>query len=194
MKKNIYAITALLFITISCRKETEVTPSFVSQSSQNMQSAAKHFIGEHFGGGIIFYLDQRGKHGLIAAALDFDEAAIWSWKDTLNGAKDTALGAGALNTNRIVQIQGFPQFIEEYAALGCLQSIINGYQDWYLPSLSELNLMYQNKTIIGGFQNFSYWTSSESDATKAWLINFRDGSRFVQVKTGGYSVRPIRRF
>ena len=199
MKLNIYAciITCLFIVSTSCNKETEATSSAILQSSSAglSQSAPKHFIGEHFGGGIIFYLDKSGNHGLIVTAADFEEPASWSFKDTLNGAKDTALGAGVVNTNRIVKTQGFPESEAfSYAALECLELNQNGYQDWYLPSLNELNLMYQNKTIIGGFLSFSYWSSSESGATKAWFKNFTNGLQIRQVKTAAYALRPVRRF
>src|SRR5258706_7468303 len=142
MKKNIYAciITCLLVISISCNKETGITSSPVLQSSSDGldQALGKHFIGEHFVGGIIFYLDQSGKHGLIAASQDLQESkqplgavpegAVWSRKDTLNGATDTALGSGAVNTRRIVRTQGFPEFeADSYAALECLGLNVNGY-------------------------------------------------------------------
>jgi hypothetical protein len=199
MQKNINTciITCLLVISTSCNKETEVTPSAVLQSSSAgfSQSSVTHFIGEYFGGGIIFYLDLSGKHGLIASPVDFEEAAVWSRKDTLNGVKDTALGAGSGNTRRIIKVQGFPESeADTYAALECIGLIINGYQDWYLPSLGELNEMYKNKKIIGGFQAFSYWSSSEINATQAWFKNFNDGSQIRQVKTAGYALRAIRRF
>ena len=199
MKKNIYThiVTCLLIISTSCNKETEVTPSTVLQSSSASlnQSAGNHFIGEHFGGGIIFYLDRLGKHGLIAATADFEEPSVWSWKDTLNGASDTALGSGAINTRKIVKTQGFPQSeAYAYAALECLEFSQNGYQDWYLPSINELNKMYENKTIVGGFLQFSYWSSTESGATKAWLKNFNSGLQLLQVKTAAYALRPVRKF
>ena len=199
MKKNILTciITSLSIISISCNKETEVTsPQFMNASSANLnQAAAKHFIGEHFGGGIIFYIDQSGKHGLIAASADFYEPEVWSHKDTLTGAKDTALGSGEANTNKIYKAQGYPQYeADGYAALECLGLNINSYQDWYLPSLSELNEMYKNKTIIGGFQAFSYWSSSEGNSAKAWLKNFGSGTPFLQLKNAGNPIRPVRKF
>ena len=199
MQKNIYAciITCLLVISTSCNKETEVIPSAVLQSSSAglSQSSGNHFIGEHFGGGIIFYLDLSGKHGLIASSADFEEPSVWSKKDTLNGARDTALGSGAANTRRIIKTQGFPQSeADSYAALECIGLISNGYQDWYLPSINELNEMYKNKKIIGGFQAFSYWSSSELNATKAWFQNFNNGSQILQLKIASYALRPIRRF
>ena len=199
MKKNIYThiVTCLLIISTSCNKETEVTSTQVSQSSSGdlNQASVKHFVGEHFGGGVIFYLDQSGKHGLITTAADFEEPSVWSWKDMLNGAKDTALGAGAVNTRRIFNTQGYPESeAYSYAALECLGLIQNGYQDWYLPSINELNKMYENKTIVGGFLQFSYWSSTESGATKAWFQNFTNGLQIRQVKTAAYALRPVRRF
>lgn len=198
MKKNIHAciISCLLVVSTSCNKETEVTSSPVLRSSSDdLSLSGKHFIGEHFGGGIIFYLDQSGNHGLIAASQDFHEPESWSHKDALNGAKDTALGSGAVNTRRIFKTQGYPQYeADGYAALECLGLNLNGYQDWYLPSLNELNTLYENKTIIGGFLAFSYWSSSELSATKAWLKNFNDGAQIRQFKTASYAVRPVRKF
>ena len=198
MKKTIYACiaTCLVIISTSCNKETEVaSPGLQSSSIDASQPSDKHFIGEHFGGGIIFYLNNSGDHGLIAASADFEEAIFWSEKDTLNGATDTALGSGAGNTRRIVKIQGFPEFeADTYAALECLELSQNGYQDWYMPSIGELNKLYENKAIIGGFQQFSYWSSSESNTKKAWLKNFNNGSQVLQVKTASYAVRPVRKF
>ncbi len=200
MKKKTGACIAAclaIIISTSCNKETELTLSPVMQSSTAglSQAAGKHFIGEHFGGGIIFYLDKTGRHGLIATSADFEEPATWSRKDTLNGAKDTALGAGAANSVKIYNIQGYPEFeTDSYAALECLELNINGYQDWYLPSLNELNKMYQSKDILGGFQPFSYWSSSEFNRTKAWYVNFGNGSQALQIKTASYSLRPARKF
>ena len=199
MKKNRYAciIICLLLISASCNKERARTPSPVLQSpvANLRQPAAKHFIGEHFGGGIIYYLDKSGKHGLIAATLDFEEPSAWSFKNRLNRAKDTALGAGATNTLNIYNAQGYPQSeAYSYAALECLELTLNGYQDWYMPSLSELNEMYKNKTIIGGFAPFPYWCSSEVDSTKAWIKKFSNGLLELQPKTSKYAVRPGRRF
>jgi len=198
MKKVVLAfmIPCLFIVSISCNKETEVA-SLVLQSSSagSRQASGKHFIGEHFGGGIIFYLDQSGRHGLIAAFVDVEEPSVWSRKDTLNRATDTALGSGAANSRKIIKTQGFPQFdADSYAALECAGVNQNGYQDWYLPSLNELNEMHKNKKMIGGFQQFSYWSSSESDATKAWLQNFNTGLQVLQVKTASYALRPVRHF
>jgi hypothetical protein len=41
--------------------------------------------------------------------------------------------------------------------------VLNGYKDWFLPSIDELHKLHQNKTVIGGFANVTYWSSSEFD-------------------------------
>ncbi len=199
MNKTTYTclIACLFAISISCNKEATLTSSqsLPTSSEKVSQPAVKYFIGEQFGGGIIFYLDKSGKHGLISSSADLEEPAPWSRKDTLNGAKDTALGAGAVNTVKIFNTQGYPQFdADNYAALECIMLTQNGYEDWYLPSVDELIKLYQNKTAVGGFQLFSYWSSSEVSSTKAWLVNFSSGTQSLQFKTAQYALRPIRKF
>lgn len=185
----------LLFIVIvvtSCTKESEQSELSSSQQSSISQI---HFIGEHFGGGVIFYLDASKKHGIIATVKDFEEPGFWSKKDTLNGAKSTKLGAGISNSNNIYKTQGEPQTDgDDYAVIECIKLIENGYSDWYLPSKNELNQMYLHKDIIGGFTSFSYWSSTEVDAGKAWFQNFANGNQITEVKTAGYAIRPIRYF
>lgn len=52
------------------------------------------------------------------------------------------------------------------------------FQDWYLPSEKELNLMYLNlKTLnLGNFTNNTYWSSTEIDADFAKAIDFGSGN------------------
>ena len=198
MKKIIYSsiITFLIIANTSCTKEAEVTTKTVaSQSALNAQSVRAHYIGEHFGGGIIFYIDQSGKHGLIAAFADFEEASVWSRKDTINGVKATALGKGLVNTNKIFKTQGAPQYeADSYAANECLGLQENGYQDWYLPAKDELNELYKQKNAVGGFTLFAYWSSSEADASTAWFQNFGSGEQSTELKIASYALRPVRKF
>ena len=72
------------------------------------------------------------------------------------------------------------------------------YDDWFLPSKDELDLIFQNLygNNLGGFSGDDYWSSSESDADEAWNQNFSNGTqgyynrKYVVVDR----VRPVRAF
>jgi 2-methylisocitrate lyase-like PEP mutase family enzyme len=74
---------------------------------------------------------------------------------------------------------------------------VNGvvYGDWFLPSKGELNQMYVNRVVIGGFAFGYYWSSSEGAASTAWDQHFLDGAQDNGSKalTDNY-VRPVRAF
>lgn len=85
-----------------------------------------------------------------------------------------------------------------YAAQNCENLNENGQTDWYLPALSELNILYQNKATIRNFvtSGSSYWSSSEFDARLAWYERFSDGVQGFHdsiPKSSGLLVRCVRR-
>ena len=86
----------------------------------------------------------------------------------------------------------------DYAAKLCNDYEVGAYDDWFLPSKDELNLMYDNlKTQgLGGFVDYLFWSSSEGDADKAWTQNFSSDSGFQDNRNryDGGRVRPIRAF
>ncbi len=82
----------------------------------------------------------------------------------------------------------------------CASLVLNGYNDWFLPSKDELYLMYENLNVmeIGGFRNLSYWSSSENESGNisfAWTQYFMDSvvSSWEQ-KIKVHRVRAIRAF
>jgi PKD repeat protein len=155
-------------------------------------TSAAHYIGEHFGGGIVFYLAGEGEffNGLIAAASDQSSGAKWGCNGILIGGTLTDIGAGQANTLKIVN--GCSD--AGTAARLCHDLVLNGYNDWFLPSLFELNLLYQQKTVVGGFTTGNYWSSFEYTATDAWDINFNSGYQSEDSKDNTYYVRAIRAF
>jgi hypothetical protein len=69
------------------------------------------------------------------------------------------------------------------------------YGDWYLPSKVELNLLYNQKTVVGGFANFFYWSSTETDSNYAWSQDFLNGLQFSPNKFfTSIRVRAVRAF
>ena len=80
------------------------------------------------------------------------------------------------------------------AARLCYNSGLNGYNDWFLPSQDELNLLYLQKDIIGGFKGSYYWSSTQKDNNEAWEQNFITGQIYNYGKYDPVSVRAIRAF
>ncbi len=152
----------------------------------------ERYIGEHYGGGIVFYIDETGKHGLIAAPFDQGEAVIWGNFKYPVESYETQLGDGKSNTKKIVSFSN--DF--DFAAYICYKLSLNGYKDWYLPSKDEVDLMYHNLKAagIGKFTNELYWTSSETDFGNAWVFNFNTGFETEQGITKKARVRAIRNF
>jgi hypothetical protein len=148
-------------------------------------------IGQSYGGGIIFYIDGSGQHGLIAATSDQSTGAQWGcWGTTISGADGTAIGTGGQNTLDLMA----GCTTAEIAARFCNAYTGGGYNDWFLPSKDELNQMYLQKTIIGGFADTYYWSSSEYTAGTSWYQNFANGVQNGLNKNYTYNVRAIRAF
>jgi hypothetical protein len=147
-------------------------------------------IGMTYGGGVIFYVDNTGVHGLISAATDQSAGAQWGCFLTSIPGTSTAIGAGQDNT--MIIINGCSE--AGIAARICDDLVLNGYSDWFLPSQDELNQMYLQKNVIGGFANGSYWSSSEFSYVRALAHNFFDGFQDANQKTNTYYVRAVRAF
>lgn len=67
-----------------------------------------------------------------------------------------------------------------------------GKSDWRLPTQDELNELYEQKSIIGGFEPGTYWSSSEINAPFAWYQSFYFGYQYSLNKTNPGRVRPVR--
>ncbi len=82
------------------------------------------------------------------------------------------------------------------AKTACEELTLNGYSDWHLPSSEELNLIYVNlkQVGVGGFANDSYWSSTKSGSSNAWLECFNNGAQHNNWKDFKYNGRPVRAF
>lgn len=155
------------------------------------------FIGQSYGGGIIFYIDATKQHGLICAPSDYQPYwpyLAWGGLGKLVGT-GTAIGAGEINTFNIVMTIG-----NENAAGVCNDLVLNGYSDWFLPSKDELNEMFKQRNIVGANAKF-YWSSSECEddpSFAAWIQHFSYapfGNQNGDYKSYNYyATRAVRAF
>jgi len=151
-------------------------------------------IGDALGGG--FYVGDITDGGVdyhLIVAPKAEGEAVKRWIDSETGADSDTNGPG--NTAKILQQHAtFP------AAQFCADLRLGGFDDWYLPSKRELNVV--NKALkalaaIGeAFAGSFFWSSTEYSAPAAWLQTFHSGSPGYQInytKTNANYVRAFRR-
>ena len=71
------------------------------------------------------------------------------------------------------------------------------YNDWYLPSLDETQKMRTElyDQGVGGFDDATYWTSTEVSATQGYAVNMANGAEDWEYKySTENSIRPCRSF
>jgi hypothetical protein len=156
-------------------------------------------IGQSYQGGIIFWLDDTGQHGLIAATADQGTSIQWyNGTNRYTGTTGDGLYAGAMNTAMIIATQMADNQTGNFAAKVCADYSVTvsgvTYGDWYLPSKYELNLLYAQKTAVGGFASANYWSSTEGGNDYAWGKYFGEGYQYESSKNFMYYVRAIRAF
>ena len=140
-------------------------------------------IGTEYEGGYIFQLDPSTGNGLIATDNYIGTGEWGCYGIAVSGADDQSIGTGAQNTTDIIN-SGCTASSNNPTAANIAYNYSNGYNDWFLPSLDELNLIYNNLHSQGivnydtGDPNNWYWSSSESSINEqqgATNINFSDG-------------------
>lgn len=115
-------------------------------------------------GGYVFDITADGKHGMVAEIQD--QTVKIDWYSTQDSISNPAYHS----------------------------SDGKNFRDWRIPTKYELNEMYTQQIMIGGFSNSNYWSSSENTYNFAWYKNFTDGFQNGYNKSAPFSVRAVRAF
>lgn len=186
-----------------------------SATNQIIVNAPEINIGDCVNGGFVFYLDGLGG-GLVCAINDITGGTYnhFSWNGVspfiFTGNTSSAIGSGQTNTDEI--ITQFEPSTQLYAA-GVANTFINSniscggeFDDWYLPSIDELEIMRVNLSSIGDLQaNFNfinqggappnYFSSTNIDDSWAWANSMTsNGGPFNVHMIKAQRVRAIRSF
>ncbi|WP_019671203.1 DUF1566 domain-containing protein [Eudoraea adriatica] len=159
-------------------------------------------IGDIMFGGIIVDIDQTGYHGLVATQNNSYTNLAWSTDYTPIDLRSNIFKDGAFNTNQIISLYaGSPESAP--AAEYCNNLVLGVYNDWFLPSYDELEIVskflwdnYSTPGSIGYIRDRGYiWSSSTdfNDTTKA-MSHYEAGSTRYYDRSTLLSVIPVRRF
>lgn len=137
------------------------------------------------------------------------DAGQFSWNDGTSNYVDTGMdncsvaettcNTGEANTALLVSLGTSPSPSPYMAARHCNDLIAHGHSDWYLPARTELNVLWANRTAIGGFDTSGsvwagwYWSSSEFQLNWSWMVRFSDGGLGAFSKGLVPSVRCVRK-
>jgi hypothetical protein len=164
----------------------------------------KHYVGEIYGGGIVYWVDETGMHGLIVDTVDADTSITWRNEvSKITDARADGIGAGAMNTAIIVAAQVADNPGGDFAAKSCAHKYtvigqVNGFdvrQPWYLPSKNELGILYQRKDMLPNLNmSGAYYSSTENSTAGAWYRNFDNGHSGAALKWVSLKCRCVKKF
>ena len=184
---------SLLFF--SCQKSDLSDLAIDNESNSNLS------IGQEYQGGIIFYLDETKKHGLIAAKEDLGPAAWGCYGTSIPGAQ--SMEDGFTNTKAILANCNEPGI----AARLCDEYVVkekgaNGkiYDDWFLPSFYQLLHIGVGANGAYGICSKQYMVSTEAygafygilinEANSTWAPGISCSNNNTVISNINYTTRP----
>ncbi|MEI6139624.1 MAG: hypothetical protein WCP85_10190 [Mariniphaga sp.] len=195
----VYASSASAYSSTAAGTTGQVLTS--NGASAPTWSTTTYSVGDLAYGGIVFFVDDTGQHGLVCPISDTFSSYVWAnAADVSTLASARGVNGGYINTLLIVS-----QYrSSNCAAKLCMQfyTVLNGinYGGWYLPDIDELYYMYANKAAIvaaGGtpFLSVNYWSSNENTSSTAYALNMGNGTQSSTLtKITTCPVRAIRQF
>jgi hypothetical protein len=140
----------------------------------SFKTGTPHVVGDALAGGKVIYVDCTGQHGLIGALVDQGSGVAWGCYGTVVGASGSAIYTGLANTNLIVAACGAGTAAQLCAAYTAGGTGLTGITNWYLPSHDELQILVDQRTVVGltttpsyASSGVYYWSSTEYGGSSA---------------------------
>jgi hypothetical protein len=166
------------------------------------------YVGDLYGGGVVFWIDQSGQHGLVVSMVDVSIIQTYSnVTSTLIGQEAQSDWNGNGNTIAITSQSGHTNSAAQLCLNYTNADYGTGiYSDWYLPARGELNHLWNNlyevhkaldsdgNPATTTIASTSYWSSSEYTNLTAWIFNFGSGVSTSYDKNRLAYVRAVRAF
>jgi hypothetical protein len=162
----------------------------------------EHYIGETFGGGVIFHLwkDSEGvEHGLVVSK----NQGTSTFSNITGAPIGTTARSSVDGLNNSLAIIAQDGHSSSGAKL-CLDSTEEDFIDWYLPSMYELQLIFNNRYEVdkkmielGATQlsyGFNYLSSTENSSTTSNVFTSALNQFSSSNKSTTLSFRAIRQF
>ena len=177
-------------------------------------------IGSFYEGGLVIWIDESGKHGLVCADW-LGSSAFWGTETYIKDpAGDdfykTGSDYGMIFTKLIVEFGSVSESREKWyssakkkyltAARHCLEGDYNGFTGWYLPTSKEMELIYDNREILDkainkrynidiGIFRGKYWCSDLNLLlTHAKFFDIVNGEQHLEPRDSMLCFRAVRRF
>lgn len=174
-----------------------------SSSSYNVSSCPKYKIGDFAEGGVIIWLTEDGEHGLVAAITDASASSQWSTVNDNTPADffdplplsytdpNPASNYGGYKNQQA--IEGLTSWQDYYLAFkAAFDYESQGYSDWFMPSNTELGVMFAMKELInkvstnhGGeaMNQTFYWSSRRSQVLTrgTWIFQAAFSTTIIRV-------------
>lgn len=174
---------------------------------KSTSASSAHYVGELYGGGVVFWVDRTGQHGLILSMVDLSTSQEWS--NVTNGLLGTTNSMdGKENTSAIIEQSGHTSSAAQLCVNYTNEDYGTGiYSDWYLPSVAECTYISYNYYDLQKaldrdgnpdttplLNKKRYWSSSEHNFQAAQGIIFSNETSRNGYKYEMSYVRAIRAF
>jgi hypothetical protein len=159
-------------------------------------------IGEKGPGGGLVFLDwgdySRGYRYMETRSLEaaFYDNFIWSIPEFKNIGTSRLVGSGEINTDLHLQKILITSPLNAFYSVSVFEK--NGYQDWFIPSIEELLLVFKTLSPDKVSEEFEqvnsdrFLSSTEIDSDRIYVISANNQTESTMLKSIGHNALAIR--